>query len=371
MPAARYTATAASQRVVTVSDNPDGVSVRNTSRTLPVYLDDVQQQNTTGGVELPPLATQQWAAKRDLWVVAPAPVDVDVSQAAGTVADPTGIADALLAQGLPEAIAANIKVEGAPSIDNPAILLNYNGNVPNTNLNQIGTFVCTEYQTVSFVMQAYAAATAPAPATPTSADMGQLLIYHYQEGIFIGSDNVRFLSDNGLGNGPNASSRLVIPARGDEMVVYLAYGTTGVNVRVRAIGSYRQAQEATTFYGGHGWWDYGSATYPVSGDAGLLSWNIAGMPAGTEYEYPTLYSGPCDFTVDTAGALTPSLVAELRDVRDDTFVEGFFLAAGTGRGPVTKQCIIPQRPLKLRVSVIGAGALGALARVVLKQERGR
>jgi hypothetical protein len=349
-------------RIKQASDNGTGLSITNASSAYSVYVDDAQTP-IGSGVEIPPLGTIQWSAGQDVWLDGPvAGINVIVATSVDATVNPSGIATALLAQGLPAAIAAQIAIAGAPMIDDPTVLVSEGWVSGATHTVGGAAIDVSRYQSV--IIRTSASPAGPSIVTPIRS--GTTIIQHLADGLVIGREEYVWLDDNAQAAFDEDVTSPVITTRprGDSILVTVKYDTiatgapaAGINMSASVTGSYR-AVDRPTFFGGHGYWGLGAVGFYYGTGADLSSlWDCATFGPGTDNQYPRLYSGPARVTLDTGTTTTGNLFLTLRDVASGRpFGSGIILPAAAVRGWINLEILVPNRPIAVRLTT-GAGVV--------------
>lgn len=342
------------------------------SGTVTVYLGEDPQVTVNGGWPLEPGDSVTWEAGKPLYAIAPGRTTVYVEAAATSVFQASAVADQLVASGLAQDIADRIQIAGAPSIDDPQTLAADTFNAPAALASHSvggGNLDVARYQSIAVrLVTAMTGAVLTAPATS-----GHIYISHYAAGTLIAVDEFLYLGDNQSSRIFAKAPAIVVPARGDQILVEVDYGTAGVPMTCTVVGSYRAVQKPSYFCG-HGFFGASGLGNVNAGDGldGFSSWVVAGLAASASWnEWPVLYAGPAILFFDSAAAITAGTITiTVRDTAGGVSLgQGIVVPTGTSRVFEAMPFTVPARPVQLRITNSAAGVpLPAAAVLTITQE---
>jgi len=344
---------------------PHPVSIINRGA-VAVYLEDRQQSATDEGRPLSPGSTVIWPASTELWLVAPSATEVRISDSAGAMFDAGEVATQLLSQGLPEAIAQQVYVTGAPPVDRMRSL--YSATLP-----QDGTttwspaFDTSALGTVQWRFRALDPATLSAPP-----GLSSIAAYWYDASMnIIGAEYVSALGDNNrfISGLEFAYGRLSV--KGNYLVLGIStLNRPGGSVQFSAAGSIRSMKNAVVLNSGY----YGTGGGTVSSyglDRFSSVFSASGLAAGASTtEYPPVRSGLCTAVFSYNGTVPASgLDFLVQDLVSPVPIAGVRAAGGGASSYTTTQTFyMPDRPVSLLLRNKGPAALATVMSAVFTWE---
>lgn len=332
---------------------PTPVSVINTGA-VTVYLDDEPQTDVSRGRPLGPGSTVVWEANSPLWLVAEsAEGEVRISDSAGAMFDAGQVATQLLAQGLPEAIAQQVYIAGAPPVDKPKALysatLNQNGTTT-----QSAAFDVSSFGSVAWRFRGLDPATVASP--PGITLIG---VYWFDTSLstVLAADYLNLIGDNNRFSFFEFSSGRMAVKGPYVVFVVTTLNRPGGSVQFSAQGSIRQVRNSSWLMNGYYTTGGGICTsYGLDRFVSVLSPNLASTASIGEW-FPTK-SGLCTALFSYNATVPANGLDFLVHDMNGTPVAGV-RAAGAGLSSYTlqQQFYMPDRPVQIFLRNKGPAAL--------------
>lgn len=333
------------------------LTLKNIGATNPVYLGHSTNVSADNGFLLSPGSSIVWDASQAIYAYAPSTAvsTVSILPNGGQLFDAQAVANSLIYANLPQLIAQNIAISGAPPIDAQAVLLDYGAGVPiasDTVVNSSTGQDVSAYQSINFY----------ANTNAITNGLWELLIEWgiISGGLLIVTAQESFAWVDQGPTAPNAKipatvANYVTSVKGKNVrltIRPLRGGTANDFVRLRMIGSYKTinrprylnltAQHYADFnaqYGANG----GAYGYGSDGFAGLTLNSPASVAGSWLFSH---VNGPATLSATVAGTGgTVNIV-----LNDQEFVGGqpisqLIQLQTAGTAATLQQVTLPSRPI--------------------------